>query len=274
MLPPVFDAAGGAGPDFVDGLRKQLGGKRCPDDEAFALALSTQPLYSTAEKNARLRLILERLESSFQHKEPADLSNATIEHVLPQTLTDAWQKELGEGAPEHWSRLLHTLGNLTLTGYNSELSNEPYDVKRTLLIESHFELNRDFVKAQSMDSRCNPRTWRCPRPACGQDRCDVGRLPSTNETEKQSGLPPTKIRFRGTHQAVATWRDAFITLLKQFEATVPGLLLRIATEQTLHAVIALEGDRFRRSSVQVGTVFINTHATRLSCRNGAERLPR
>ena len=74
MLPPVFDAAGGAGPAFVDGLRKQLGGKRCPDDETFATALAKEPLYSTAEKNARLRLILERLEQSFKHKEPAEFS--------------------------------------------------------------------------------------------------------------------------------------------------------------------------------------------------------
>ena len=89
MLPPVFDAAGGAGSAFVDGLRKQLGGKRCPDDEAFAAALAKEPLYSTAEKNVRLRLILERLERSFNHKEPVDLLKATIEHVMPQTLTEA-----------------------------------------------------------------------------------------------------------------------------------------------------------------------------------------
>src|SRR5947209_12902461 len=71
MLPPVFDAAGGAGPMFVDNIRKELGGKRCPDDAAFAAALAKEPLYSTAEKNARLRLILERIEQSFGHKEAA-----------------------------------------------------------------------------------------------------------------------------------------------------------------------------------------------------------
>ena len=97
MLPPIFDGAGGATLAFVDGLRQQLGGKRCPDNEAFVSALSRQPLYSTADKNARLRLILERIEKSFEHKEPADLGKATIEHVLPQTLTDHWRDELGEG---------------------------------------------------------------------------------------------------------------------------------------------------------------------------------
>src|SRR6185312_15957057 len=86
MLPPVFDAAGGPGPAFIDGLREELGGKRCPDDMAFATALAHEPLYSTAEKNTRLRLILERLERSFNHKEQAELLGAQIEHVMPQTL--------------------------------------------------------------------------------------------------------------------------------------------------------------------------------------------
>ena len=122
MLPPVFDAAGGAGSDFVDGLRKQLGGKRCPDDETFATQLASQPLYSTAEKNARLRLILERLELSFNHKESAELSGTQIEHVLPQTWTEDWP--FGDGDyltpysldPRALARRasLNTFGNLTL----------------------------------------------------------------------------------------------------------------------------------------------------------------
>ena len=130
MLPPVFDAAGGAGAAFIDGLRKQLGGKRCPDDVKFAAALATEPLYSTAEKNARLRLILERLERSFNHKEPAELSGAQIEHVMPQTLTPEWRRELGDELEDQSSQLLHTLGNLTLTKYNADMSNKPYKDKQ------------------------------------------------------------------------------------------------------------------------------------------------
>ncbi len=56
MLPPVFDAAGGAGADFVDGIRSQLGGRRCPDDSVFKNSLATERLYLSAEKNARLKV--------------------------------------------------------------------------------------------------------------------------------------------------------------------------------------------------------------------------
>ena len=98
MFPPVFDAAGGACDGFVDQLRSELGGNRCPDDAAFRTALTVQPLYATAKKNARLRVILERMEESYGHKEPASLSAAQIEHVMPQTLTPEWELELGPQA--------------------------------------------------------------------------------------------------------------------------------------------------------------------------------
>ncbi len=261
MLPPVFDAAGGAGSDFVDGLRKQLGGKRCPDDETFATQLASQPLYSTAEKNARLRLILERLELSFNHKESAELSGTQIEHVLPQTLTPEWEQELGEGAEEQSTRLLHTLGNLTLTKYNAELSNKPYEVKRSDFANSHFVLNRYFAEVVRWSPDAILERGRAlSQRAIGIWR-DVGREPNAIDSEKRSSTPPVKVRFRDDQQPVTNWKDAFVKLLKQFDASSPGLLSRIATEQTLAAVISVDEDRFRRSKAQIGTVYVNTHAS-------------
>ncbi len=261
MLPPVFDAAGGAGVAFIDGLRTQLGGKRCPDDVTFARALAMEPLYSTTEKNARLRLILERIERSFNHKEPADLSGAQIEHVMPQTLTPEWTQELGDESGDLPSQLLHTLGNLTLTKYNADMSNKPYKDKQKALAGSHFVLNRYFAEIE----RWSPDAIRARGSKLAQFALsiwrDVGRVPSPIETEKQSKTPPVRIRFRGAQQPVINWKDAFIKLLKLFDASSPGLLLRIATEQTLHAVIATDGDRFRRSKVRIGDVYINTHAS-------------
>jgi alkylated DNA nucleotide flippase Atl1 len=72
----------------------------------------------------------------------------TIEHVLPQTLTDAVRDTFARSLPEEadvayeHDRLVHTIGNLTLTGYNSELSNHPFTTKRTMLAESGLRMNR------------------------------------------------------------------------------------------------------------------------------------
>jgi len=261
MLPPVFDAAGGAGPAFIDGLRKQLGGNRCPDDKAFASAIAVEKLYSTADKNARLRLILERLELSFENKERGDLSGAQIEHIMPQTLTAEWRKEIGDEAESQWSQLAHTLGNLTLTKYNAELSNNPYDQKRRAFLASHFELNRYFGDIPRWTPEAIRERGRQLAKVALKIWCDVGRIANSMEAEKLPSLVPIKIRFRDGEQTVTSWKDGFIKLLKLFDSSSPGLLLRIATDQSLNAVIAMNGDRFRRSKVQICDLFVNTHAS-------------
>jgi uncharacterized protein DUF1524 len=63
---------------------------------------------------------------------------------MPQTLTPEWYEMLGADAADVHAERLHTIGNLTLTGYNPELSNRSYSEKRGLFAASHFELNRHF----------------------------------------------------------------------------------------------------------------------------------
>jgi hypothetical protein len=275
MLPPVFDAAGGAGPAFIDGLRRELGGQRCPDDEAFAASLASEPLYSSADKIVRLRLILERLEQSFEHKEPVQLEGATIEHVLPQQMTSEWKLELGDDAVEQSNQLLHTLGNLTLTGYNAELSNKPYSVKRGALLKSHFDLNRYFAEIE----RWTPDAIRARGRALAKKALsiweDVGRSTVPGEIKKPANLRPVKVRFRDVEQSVTNWKDAFVKLLTQFEAASPGLLNRLATEETLNSVLAVDDAEFSRSKVRIGMIYVNTHASASQlqkwCRKIAEK---
>jgi hypothetical protein len=84
------------------------------------------------------------IEESYGHHEIAGFEGSSIEHVMPQTLTPEWYETLGIDAAEVHAEWLHTIGNLTLTGYNPELSNRSYCEKRTLFALSHFELNRHF----------------------------------------------------------------------------------------------------------------------------------
>ena len=114
------------------------GGRRFPSDIEFSDAYKNQPQYG----RSATRFILCRLEASFQHKEPVDLASTTIEHVLPQTLTEAWIAELGSDAKETHARLIGTIGNLTLTGYNAELGNLSFADKKDKLKSTHIELNR------------------------------------------------------------------------------------------------------------------------------------
>lgn len=126
-------------------------GRRWPDDAAVQERLVSFELYRSDSR--KTRVILEALEESFGHHERADLHKATIEHVMPQTISNnkngkAWKEMLGADWEAIHESLLHTLGNLTLTGYNTELSNAPYEAKRAEFAKSHFDLNRYFTAVQ------------------------------------------------------------------------------------------------------------------------------
>jgi uncharacterized protein with ParB-like and HNH nuclease domain len=272
MFPPVFDATGGPGPTFLDGLRRQLGGQRCPDDNSFTSALASEPLYATSEKNTRLRLILERLERSFAHKEPADLSKASIEHILPQTPTQEWLGELGDEATGKWGQVVHTLGNLTLSAYNAELSNQPFAIKRKALVESHFVLNEHFKNIDRWtDEKIRERGASLAQRAL-QVWPDVGRIPGSIDREKRPDQRPIAVRFRGIEQPCRNWRDGFVKLVRSFETGQPGLLAQLTDDEALYAVVSKNPSRFARSKAQIGDVFVNTHASAAQLRDWLEKL--
>ena len=104
-----------------------------PSDADFVLALKERNLY---RKNALCKFLLAAIEN--QGKEQVVVDTLTIEHIMPQNknLSTAWQKMLGDDWMAVRDRYLHTLGNLTLTGYNSELGDKPFKEKKELLADS------------------------------------------------------------------------------------------------------------------------------------------
>lgn len=104
-----------------------------PNDSDFAIALKERNLY---RKNALCKYLLATIEN--QGKERVITDNLTIEHIMPQNknLSTAWQKMLGDDWETVRDRYLHTLGNLTLTGYNSELGDKPFLEKKELLADT------------------------------------------------------------------------------------------------------------------------------------------
>lgn len=103
--------------------------RRFPADQEFRTSLETKDLYNINSRAYWLRKI-----ENFGKKEIVAVENYTIEHILPQNpnLSDAWRRELGEDWESIQARYLHTLGNLTLTGYNSEYSDKPFSEKKSM----------------------------------------------------------------------------------------------------------------------------------------------
>ncbi len=121
--------------------------RRWPDDSALKDRLRDFPIYRREGRKARV--ILEAIEESYKHKEKVDLRKLSIEHVMPQTIGNnsagrSWKTMLGDGWQDIHEKYLHSLGNLTLTGYNPDLSNSSFERKKELLQDSHLELNKWF----------------------------------------------------------------------------------------------------------------------------------
>lgn len=141
--------------DIPDWLAQTLAagssGRRWPKDDEFKQALLRYRAYSPPID--RCRFLLENIEEQYGHKEAVSFDDVTIEHVMPQTLSDEWVAMLGDSAAVVHETWLDLLGNLTLTGYNSELSNDPFPKKRQLLRDSHFEMNRWIADREQWTSK-------------------------------------------------------------------------------------------------------------------------
>lgn len=98
---------------------------KMPNDNVFIEGLHSCNMYRRAKI---LRYFFDIIEN--KGKEPIDMSNLTIEHILPETLSNQWINDLGERYQEVYDRYVHTLGNLSITGYNSEYSNATFTIKK------------------------------------------------------------------------------------------------------------------------------------------------
>ncbi|ODR99312.1 hypothetical protein AUC68_04805 [Methyloceanibacter methanicus] len=147
--------------------------RRFPNDDEFVRDMQTRDLYNFRSRSYWLR----RFEN-YDRKERVNVDEYTIEHIMPQNddLSAAWKSALG---PE-WERIhqtwLHTLGNLTLTGYNSEYSDKPFLEKRDMpggFRESPLRVNAGLgqldrwdeaaIKARAANlAGMAPSVWRAP----------------------------------------------------------------------------------------------------------------
>lgn len=133
--------------------------KRFPSDYEVREKLQTKDIY-----HFRLRkYLLEALEN-YYHKEPIDLNTAnyTIEHIMPQNIEHnlSWQQMLGEDWQEVHSLYLHTLGNLTITGYNAEMSNKSFWEKvngESGFKHSHLKLNESIAQSDVWNKKAIQR---------------------------------------------------------------------------------------------------------------------
>ena len=131
---------------------QMTGNQRYPSDSEFKQALLTKNVYNFD----RRKYLLRKLENHGHSKEPVRVEDYTIEHVMPQNpdLSEEWQEELGKNWREIHGKYLHTIGNLTLTGYNSELSDRSFREKQNIpggFRNSPLTLNHSIAQVKRWD---------------------------------------------------------------------------------------------------------------------------
>ncbi|GAA9715118.1 DUF262 and DUF1524 domain-containing protein [Helicobacter pylori] len=190
--------------------------QRFPNNDEFKEHFITIDFYHFQKRE----YFLERLEN-FERKERVYAHEYTTEHIMPQTLEEEWERDLGENFQAIHDKYLHTIGNLTLTGYNKEYNNKPFKEKRDMekgFKQSPLRLNQglrdlEVFGEEQIKKRANDladwalKIWTYPK-------LDTETL----EKYKQKGKREKKAYDLSSYKFGSHSRELFDTLRREIKA--------------------------------------------------------
>ncbi|WP_432694336.1 DUF262 domain-containing protein [Priestia aryabhattai] len=208
-----IDGYGYKGIEVVKEIKSALQNKGYPKDIEFKYNLVSTKLYGAGERSRKTKLILETIEDSYNHKEKINFNNLSVEHVMPQTLNDSWKQELGTVWEGIHDQYLHSLGNLTLTAYNAEMSNATFLKKRSRLSNSHLELNKYFTGINEW----NEHNIKERANILADKSLKIWGYFGSEEYELKDvkGTSPRLIFFFSRWYEVNSWRDVWATTINK-----------------------------------------------------------
>lgn len=244
----INDASHNSAPSYIDALTYVLLKKGrssvFPSDEEVKGEFKTRQVYKMPA-NARM-FILERMENQDNNerhdviKELTD-RNITIEHIMPQNLSDKWKTALGDDWERVHEQYLHTMANLTLTGYNSQYSNLTFAEKRDMekgFKDSAFRLN-NFVKSceqwteielkarQEELLKVFMRLWPMPTTSFEPQRREAESTSLDDEDYDFTGKKLQAYMLHGVRYTVNNWKEMLIRvcghILREKRSTIEWL---------------------------------------------------
>ena len=259
ILPQLYHQAKNHS-SLLDGVRATLAQRGYPSDTEFRQALINGRLYGTGERLPKAKLILESLERSLAGKEQVTTEPLTIEHIMPQTPTPWWEANLGETWRETHELKLHTLGNLTLTGYNAELSNGDFHAKRTFFLQSPVHLSRSITRFEKWDDEAMQqrgeelaelalKTWSYFGP--------TDSLFSGASSSGFTGRTPVAVLVLGERRAATTWREVLQGTLDAVRDAAPDAFDAIVAE--FPRLLSMDAAKFRAPRSLDGTWHFETN---------------
>ncbi len=208
-----------------------------PDDEEFKNAIQTKNDISDRIQ----RLFLEGIEKKLAGKECIDLTDpkkVSLEHIMPQVLTDDWRKALGENYGKIHDEYLNNLGNLTLTGYNQELSNKSFNEKKNMGY-AHSGLKMNLEIAQ--ESRWGKEEIERRAERLAEMAVEIWKHPGRTSKEKKDKLvtlddkwtfrKPAFVWIQEKKTEANTWKRAANIIAEYLYGKYPEQFLEILNEK-------------------------------------------
>jgi hypothetical protein len=219
-----------------------------PKDDEFIAGFTSKNIYSMRAKNKEY--IFERLENGSSKEKNDVVSNIedgilTIEHIMPQTLNKGWKQALGDNWEAIQEKWLHTISNLTLSGYNYNYSNKSFVEKKTMengFEQSGLRLNQYIAKfdkwgEEELEARkiklseMALKIWAYPIttfvPVQKED--DIVSLSEDNDT--CTGRKIQYFIFQGDRQDVNDWADMMWEMVSKLFVMNPSILYREAASE-------------------------------------------
>lgn len=203
---------------LCDRIAAVLAGKKgkvaFPSDDLVKDKLLLRDSY----KFPHIKYVLEQVEYK-QGKEVVSFDELTIEHIMPQTLTAKWKIDLGKKAAEIYEKYVHCIGNLTVTGYNSEMSNDGFEEKKKLYRESNIYISKALAKIDLWNEEEIVKRsewlikeicciWKCPE-AVNSSEYDIDTRTEFDIMDEVdvTGSTPCQIEICGGIISVDSWRS-------------------------------------------------------------------
>ena len=248
-------------------IKKRLS-QRFPDDDEFAIKFVKKDVYNFKSKNKLF--LLEQLENH-DNKERVAINNLinegtlNIEHIMPQTLTSSWRKELGDSYGIVHQKYLHTIGNLTLTGYNSKMSNKPFLEKKTMdkgFLNSRLYLNSylkniDIWNEESIKNRALSlkdralELWAYPITSY-ESEDDKSKLFTLDDDKNFTGEKILSYRFMEEKEVIIySWKDFYKNTCTILYGLDPILFRQIVMKYNYTYVSSIEADNFQLNDISI-----------------------
>lgn len=252
---------------FVYALLSKRESGRFPDDEEFSTALAAKQVYLMRGKYKAY--LFERLENhgTIETKDVyTHLDNKvyTIEHIMPQHLTPAWTRALGPNSAEIHSTWLHRLANLTLTGYNPNLSNKTFAEKRDAAEggykASGLKMNQKIARKETwglaeLEERNHElvalalKIWPFPQSGFVPATKDFDFCTLDDEDIDLTGRSIAKYSLQNVEQPVSSWSSMFEQVVKflheKDKSVLFGLVHAPDEDSALSAILSGTEDGMR-----------------------------